>query len=185
MQTSWRFIGRNVSQHQTSYMLLCIRSLLQALHTPSGYLDSFYAHCTDQRMECSVGCNELEVSGGKLFWPNTKWYDRMPEWNSEWLMISMKIEFVDIRIQIRCVCQRTIVFVFWPDIKTARKKGIFPSAFNKFLLKGRIFLKFYFCEFLYMSRKFKLYANTTILSQVIKNSEYECLSHWVNSLQRS
>ena len=41
-------IGRNVSKHQTRCILLCIRSLLQAFHTSSGYLDSFYVHCTDQ-----------------------------------------------------------------------------------------------------------------------------------------
>jgi hypothetical protein len=41
-------IGRNVSKHQTRCILLCIRSLLQAFHTSSGYLYSFYTHCTDQ-----------------------------------------------------------------------------------------------------------------------------------------
>jgi len=56
---------RNVSQHQTSYMLLCVRSLLQAIHTSSGYLDSFYAHCTDQRTVRALACNKSEGSGRK------------------------------------------------------------------------------------------------------------------------
>jgi len=38
--------GRNVSQHHMTYIPLCVRSLLQALHTSRGYLYSFYAHFT-------------------------------------------------------------------------------------------------------------------------------------------
>jgi len=50
-------LGRNVSQSHTSYILPCIRSLLQALHTPNGYRVSFYVHCTHQRTVQSVICN--------------------------------------------------------------------------------------------------------------------------------
>jgi len=59
------FVGRNVSKHQTSCILLCIRSLLQALHTSCGYLVLNYAHFTHQRAVLSVACNKLEVSGRK------------------------------------------------------------------------------------------------------------------------
>jgi hypothetical protein len=55
--------GRNVSQHQTSYMPLCIISQLHAVHTSSGYLDLFYAHCAEQMAVRSVACNKLEISG--------------------------------------------------------------------------------------------------------------------------
>ena len=54
--------ARNVSQHPTSYSLLCIRSLLQALHTSNGYLVSFYAQCTDQCTVSKLACIELDVS---------------------------------------------------------------------------------------------------------------------------
>jgi len=53
--------GRNVRQHHTSYIPLCIHSLLQALHTSSGYLDSFYAHCTHELTVRRLACNKLEV----------------------------------------------------------------------------------------------------------------------------
>jgi len=53
--------GRNVTRHQTGYILLCIRSLLQALHTSCGYLDSFYTHCTHQHTVRKLACNKLEV----------------------------------------------------------------------------------------------------------------------------
>ena len=95
--------GRNISQHPTSYSLLCIRLLLQALHTSSGYKDSFYAHCTDQYTMCLLACDKVEEPGRKWQRPNNKWYERMPEWNSEWVIFIMKIEFVDIRIRSRCV----------------------------------------------------------------------------------
>ena len=52
-------MGRNVSQSHTSYILPCIHSLLQALHTPNGYRVSFYAHCTHQRTVRSVTCNNM------------------------------------------------------------------------------------------------------------------------------
>ena len=74
-------IGRNISQHQTCYIPLCIRSLLQALHTSSGYLDSFYTYCTHQHTVFFVVCDKLEVSGRKWLWRNSKWYQRTPEWN--------------------------------------------------------------------------------------------------------
>jgi hypothetical protein len=57
--------ARNVSQHPTSYSLLCIRSLLQAFRTSSGYKDSFYAHCTDQYTMCLLACDKVEEPGRK------------------------------------------------------------------------------------------------------------------------
>ena len=58
-------LRRNVWQHQTSYIALCLRSLYQALHMSSAYLDLNYAHCTHQRTVLSVVCNKLEVLGRK------------------------------------------------------------------------------------------------------------------------
>jgi len=58
-------LGRNVSQYQRSYIPICICSLLQALHTSCGYLDSFNTHCTHQRTVNSLACNKLEESGRK------------------------------------------------------------------------------------------------------------------------
>jgi hypothetical protein len=66
-QHEFPWFGRNVSQHQISCTLLCIISLLRAVHTSSGYVDLFYAHCTDLMTVCSWACNELEV-------PWRKWY---------------------------------------------------------------------------------------------------------------
>jgi len=64
--------GRNVIQDQTSYILLCSRSLLQALHTQCKHLYSLYANFTQQRTVFSVVCNKLEVSGTKLKRHNNK-----------------------------------------------------------------------------------------------------------------
>ena len=47
--------GRIFSQHQTSYILLCVCSLLQALYASRGYLDSFYTHFTHQRTVRKLG----------------------------------------------------------------------------------------------------------------------------------
>jgi len=63
---SKRHINLFISQHQTSYILLCIRSLLHAVHTSSGYRDSFYAHCTNQRTVGPLTCNKLELSEGNI-----------------------------------------------------------------------------------------------------------------------
>ena len=49
-----------MSQHQTSCILLCVPSLLHAVHTSSGYMDLFYTHCTDQITVCSVACSKME-----------------------------------------------------------------------------------------------------------------------------
>jgi len=129
IQTICKLLGdlfwRNVSQHRTSYIPLCICSLLQALHTSCGYLDSFYAHCTHQRTVRTLAFNKLEEWGRKSTWPNNKRYVRMPGWNSEWLIFNMRIEFVDMRIQIRCFWQRLFVIVVWPDNNAVRRKGIF------------------------------------------------------------
>jgi len=116
---------RNVSQHHASCILLCIQSLLQALHTSSGHLDSFYAHCAHQRTVRTLACNELEVSGRKWYGRNYIWYQTMAEWNSEWLNFCVKIEFVSFRTQSKWVCQRKFVFVFWHDTNSAREKGVF------------------------------------------------------------
>jgi len=61
---TFSYSERNINQHHTSYMLLCILSLLQAFHISSGNLDSFYAHCTHQITVRSVACNKLKVSEG-------------------------------------------------------------------------------------------------------------------------
>jgi len=45
----------------------------------------------------------------------------MPECKSEWLIFSMKIEFLDIRIQSKCVCQQMFVFVFRSETNAVRK----------------------------------------------------------------
>jgi hypothetical protein len=55
-------LGIKVSHHQKSHTLLCIISLLHAVHTSSGYLDLFYAQCTDQITVRSVACSKLKVS---------------------------------------------------------------------------------------------------------------------------
>jgi hypothetical protein len=44
-------LGRNVSQHPTSCILLCARSILQALHAQYRHLYSLYAQFTHQRTE--------------------------------------------------------------------------------------------------------------------------------------
>jgi hypothetical protein len=49
----------NVSHHQICYTLLCIVSLLHAVHISSGYMDLFDAQCTDRIIVSSVACNEL------------------------------------------------------------------------------------------------------------------------------
>ena len=79
----------NVNQYQTSCILLYIISLLHALHTSSGYLDLFYAHCTHQSTVRSLACNILEVSGRQVQWPNRKCYQTLPQWYSELLNFSV------------------------------------------------------------------------------------------------
>ena len=81
--TKFLLFWRNVSQHQTSCMLLCIRSLFHAVHTWSGYLGLFYAHCTDQICVRYWACDKLEVSGRRVKWRNKKCYQIMPKWNLE------------------------------------------------------------------------------------------------------
>ena len=56
---------KNVSRHQTSCILLCIRPLLQPLHTSNGYLDLFYTHCIHQIT--GFVANKLAVSR-RLLW---------------------------------------------------------------------------------------------------------------------
>jgi len=51
------YFERNVSQHQTGCILLCIRSLLHAFHTSSEYKYLFRTHCTHELTECSAACN--------------------------------------------------------------------------------------------------------------------------------
>jgi hypothetical protein len=70
---------------------------MQALHTSSGCVESFYAHCTRQGTGRSVPCNKLEVSEGSGI-DDKKCYQKMPHWNSEWLLFSMENEFVIFRI---------------------------------------------------------------------------------------
>jgi hypothetical protein len=53
-----------VIQHQTSFMLLCIISLLLAVYTLRGKFDLFYANCTNQFTVRSVACNILCQEGG-------------------------------------------------------------------------------------------------------------------------
>jgi hypothetical protein len=57
------FFGRNVSQHQTNCTLRSIISLFHAVHTSSGYLDLFYADCTDQITVRLLVFNELFQEG--------------------------------------------------------------------------------------------------------------------------
>jgi hypothetical protein len=60
-QTARRNVWEEICQHLTSYILLCVRSLLQELHPTSVYVDSFYVNSIHQYTVCSVTCNKLEV----------------------------------------------------------------------------------------------------------------------------
>jgi len=57
---------RNVNLYQTNCELPCIISPFRALYASSGYLDSFYAHSTDQITVRLVVCNKLDVSEKQL-----------------------------------------------------------------------------------------------------------------------
>ena len=64
-QTARRTVWEDMCVSITQAAFYCVRSLLQALHTSSGYADSLYAHCTQQRKVRSVASSKLEVSGRK------------------------------------------------------------------------------------------------------------------------
>ena len=60
-KTDPKVLGRNVSQHQTSCMLLCIISLLHAFHTFQWISGFFFVHTVvHQSTVRSVACKKLE-----------------------------------------------------------------------------------------------------------------------------
>ena len=128
---------RNVGQHQASCILLCIQSLLQALHTSSGHLDSFYAHCAHQHTVRTLACNELEVSGSKWYWRNNIWYQTMSEWNSVWLSFCLNLEFVTFRIPSSLFYQWTVCVCVLMCHQCCCKEGVFsiPSLDVKHISK--------------------------------------------------
>ena len=99
--------GRNLSQHQTRYIVLCMFSLLHAVQTSSGYLDLFYAHCTHHITLLSVARNNLKVSGRQVKWRNKEWYQTILQWNTQWLIFSVMFEIVIFLFQCISVSQWT------------------------------------------------------------------------------
>jgi hypothetical protein len=64
--------------------------MLHAVHISSGYLDLFYAHCTDQIAVCSLACNKMEVSGRQLCFPNKNCYSLVQN-------VALKFRTIDIQ----------------------------------------------------------------------------------------
>jgi hypothetical protein len=131
-QTARRIVG-------TSYTLLCIRTLLQALHTSSGYLDSCYAHCTDQRNERTLACNKFEVSGRRkvndviMIPDNVRMKFRMANLRENWIRIYHNTKQVCLPMD--------CLYVFWPYNNAACKRGIFSILSLDFLTTFKIVIK--------------------------------------------